>query len=57
MNVSNFHVEVTTVVNILKNSDVAMACGIDWISVKFLNDGAAVIVIHLANILKSVGNT
>lgn len=57
MNVSNFHVEVTTVVNILKNSDVAMACGIDWISVKFLNDGAAVIAIHLANISKSVGNT
>ena len=57
MNVSNFHVEVTTVVNILKNFDVAMACGTDWISVKFLNDGAAVIAIHLANILKSVGNT
>ena len=57
MNVRNFHVEVTTVVNILKNFDVAMASGIDWISVKFLNDGAAVIAIHLANILKSVGNT
>lgn len=57
MNVSNFHVEVTTVVNILKNFEVAMASGIDWISVKFLNDGAAVIAIHLANILKSVGNT
>lgn len=57
MNVRNFHVEVTTVVNILKNFEVAMASGIDWISVKFLNDGAAVIAIHLANILKSVGNT
>lgn len=57
MNVRNFHVEVTTVVNILKNFEVAMASGIDWISVKFLNDSAAVIAIHLANILKSVGNT
>lgn len=49
--------EVTTVVNILKNFEVAMASGIDWISAKFLNDSAAVIAIHLANILKSVGNT
>lgn len=57
MNVRNFHVEVTTVVNILKNFEVAMASGIDWISVKFLNDSAAVIAIHLPNILKSVGNT
>lgn len=57
MNVRNFHVEITTVVSILKNFEVAMASGIDWISVKFLNDGAAVIAIHLANILKSVGNT
>ena len=57
MNVRNFQVEVTTVVNILNNFEVAMASGIDWISAKFLNDGAAVIAIHLANILKFVGNT
>ena len=35
---------------ILENLDVAKASGIDQISAKFLNDGAPVIAIHLANI-------
>ena len=52
-----FHVEVTTVVNTLKNFDVAMASGIDWISARFLNDGAPVMAFHLANIIKSVDKT
>ena len=45
------NVEVTTVEKIFKNLDVDETSGIDQIPSKFLEDGAAVIAIHLANII------
>ena len=45
-------VDVTTVNKILKNLDLLKSSGTDQIFAKFLKDGAPVIAIHLANILK-----
>ena len=42
--------DITTVGKVLKNLNVVKPSGIDQISAKFFNKGAAVIAIHLVNI-------
>ena len=44
-------VDVATIDKILKNLDVAKTSEIDQISVKFFQNGASTIAIHLSNII------